>query len=70
MDRIKKLTKLCIVRELNMLDERKDARRYAEQRLPTMSEFDIEKEERSLNKSVAAISQYSGSRASPSPHKK
>ena len=42
LDRIKRLTKLCIVRELNMLDERKDARKYAETRMPTISDFDMD----------------------------
>ena len=71
IDRIKYLTKQVITRELNMLDGRKDAQRYAATRMPTISDFEMDNvDAKSVTKSVAAVSQYSGSRASPSPYKK
>ena len=72
MERIKYLTKMVIVRELNSLDGRKDANLYAATRMPTISDFDMgEMDAKSVTKSVQDVkSQYSGSRASPSPYKK
>jgi len=67
MDKIKRLTKLVLVRELNMIDERKDARKYASMRLPTMSDL-YGDDNQSIVKSVAG-SNYSRSHGSPSPHK-
>ena len=69
LGRIKQITKLVIVRELNMLDGRKDAQKYAETRMPTISDFEMDIGAESVVKSQAALSQYSGSRASPSPKK-
>ena len=52
-----------------MLDGRKDAQKYAETRMPTISDFEMDIGAESVVKSQAALSQYSGSRGSPSPKK-
>ena len=70
LGRIKQITKLVIVRELNMLDGRKDAQKYAATRVPTISDFEMDVGGESVVKSQAALSQYSGSRGSPSPAKR
>jgi len=66
LEKMKKITKLCLVRELSMLDNRKDAVKYGLQRCPSFSDFGGE--ETSVLKSVAG-SNYSHSRGSPSPTK-
>ena len=55
LEKIKRLTKFTLVREMNCLDGRKDARKYALTRIPTMSDFEIEQDGNvSVIKSVAA----------------
>ena len=56
MNRIKRITKLVIVRELNILDGRKDAKKYALTRMPTISDFDMDAGEQSMVKSAAGVS--------------
>ena len=67
LDRIKTITKLVVVRELNMIDSRKDARQYriANPEIDEVSDFDGNM---SVVKSIAGS--YSGSRGSPSPAKR